>query len=83
VIAAKVPQVITHEKVLVDCDEDLKHFLETMDELKEKRACVSETGIVLQFRLRGPSLADGRDCGVSGFAGVCGRAREERRIEAN
>jgi len=49
VIAAKVPQVITHEKVLVDCDEDLKHFLETMDELKEKRACVSETGIVLQF----------------------------------
>jgi uncharacterized protein YecE (DUF72 family) len=34
--AAKVPQVITHEKVLVDCDEDLKHFLETMDELKEK-----------------------------------------------
>jgi uncharacterized protein YecE (DUF72 family) len=36
VFAAKVPQVITHEKVLADCDEDLKHFLETMDELKEK-----------------------------------------------
>ncbi len=36
VFAAKVPQVITHEKVLVDCDADLKHFLETMDELKEK-----------------------------------------------
>ncbi|MGA2482900.1 MAG: DUF72 domain-containing protein [Candidatus Acidiferrales bacterium] len=34
--AAKVPQVITHEKVLVDCEADLKHFLETMDELKEK-----------------------------------------------
>ncbi len=34
--AAKVPQVITHEKVLVDCDEDLKHFLETMEALGEK-----------------------------------------------
>jgi len=34
--AAKVPQVITHEKVLVDCDEDLKHFLTTMDALGEK-----------------------------------------------
>jgi uncharacterized protein YecE (DUF72 family) len=34
--AAKVPQVITHEKVLVDWKEDLKHFLETMDELREK-----------------------------------------------
>ena len=34
--AAKIPQVITHEKVLVDCDDDLKHFLETMDALGEK-----------------------------------------------
>jgi uncharacterized protein YecE (DUF72 family) len=34
--AAKVPQVITHEKVLVDCDEDLKYFLTTMDSLGEK-----------------------------------------------
>jgi uncharacterized protein YecE (DUF72 family) len=30
-LAAKVPQVITHEKCLKDCDDDLKHFLETMD----------------------------------------------------
>lgn len=29
-LAAKLPQPITHEKVLQDCDEDLKHFLETM-----------------------------------------------------
>lgn len=36
VFAAKVPQVITHEKVLVDCKEDLKHFLKTMDALNEK-----------------------------------------------
>ena len=34
--AAKVPQVITHEKVLRDCDEDLSHFLKTMDCLGEK-----------------------------------------------
>src|SRR5260370_2240564 len=34
--AAKVPQVITHEKVLVDCDEALKHFLTTMDALGDK-----------------------------------------------
>ena len=34
--AAKVPQVITHEKVLVDCDEDLNHFLKTMEALGEK-----------------------------------------------
>jgi uncharacterized protein YecE (DUF72 family) len=35
---AKVPQVIAHEKMLVDCEEDLKHFLVTMDELQEKKA---------------------------------------------
>ena len=34
--AAKVPQVITHEKVLVGCDEDLKNFLTAMDALREK-----------------------------------------------
>jgi uncharacterized protein YecE (DUF72 family) len=34
--AAKVPQVITHEKVLVDCEEDLSHFLETMEALGDK-----------------------------------------------
>ncbi len=34
--AAKVPQVITHEKVLVDCEDDLKHFLKTMDALGDK-----------------------------------------------
>ena len=34
--AAKVPQVITHEKALVDCDEDFHVFLKTMDYLGEK-----------------------------------------------
>ena len=34
--AAKIPQVITHEKMLIDCDEDLNQFLKTMDALGEK-----------------------------------------------
>ncbi len=34
--AAKVPQEITHEKVLVDCDAEVKKFLATMDILGEK-----------------------------------------------
>jgi uncharacterized protein YecE (DUF72 family) len=34
--AAKVPQLITHEKVLLDCDADLHHFLSAMDLLGEK-----------------------------------------------
>jgi uncharacterized protein YecE (DUF72 family) len=36
VFAAKIPQVITHEKMLVDCEEDLKHFLKTMEVLGDK-----------------------------------------------
>ena len=34
--AAKAPQIITHEKVLLDCDEDLRQFLHAMDYLGEK-----------------------------------------------
>jgi uncharacterized protein YecE (DUF72 family) len=34
--AAKVPQIITHEKALVGCDEDFLVFLKTMDSLGEK-----------------------------------------------
>jgi uncharacterized protein YecE (DUF72 family) len=33
---AKVPQIITHEKVLVDCDVEFKQFVETMELLGEK-----------------------------------------------
>jgi uncharacterized protein YecE (DUF72 family) len=36
IFAAKVPQVITHEKVLVDCKDDLNHFLKTMSVLGDK-----------------------------------------------
>jgi len=34
--AVKVPQVITHEKVLVDCDEEFNQFVLTIDLLGEK-----------------------------------------------
>jgi uncharacterized protein YecE (DUF72 family) len=30
-LAAKVPQIITHEKVLQNCDHDVKQFLDAMD----------------------------------------------------
>jgi uncharacterized protein YecE (DUF72 family) len=36
IFTAKVPQKITHEKVLVDCDEDLARFLKVMDAHGEK-----------------------------------------------
>ena len=36
VFAAKVPQVITHEKVLVDCDAEFKEFVSVMDILGDK-----------------------------------------------
>ena len=35
-VAAKFPQVITHEKVLVDCSDELSEFLKTMDLLGDK-----------------------------------------------
>ena len=35
-VAAKFPQVITHEKVMVDCANELVEFLKTMDLLGEK-----------------------------------------------
>ncbi len=36
IFAAKAPQVITHEKVLADCDAEWKDFLSTMEILGEK-----------------------------------------------
>ncbi len=36
IIAAKVPQVVTHEKVLVDCDAEFDEFVKTMDILGPK-----------------------------------------------
>ena len=36
IFCAKVPQVITHEKVLVDCDSEFEEFVKTMDILGPK-----------------------------------------------
>ncbi len=36
IFAAKIPQVITHEKVLVDCEAKFKQFMDVMDILGEK-----------------------------------------------
>ncbi len=36
VFAAKVPEAITHEKCLEDCDEDMQRFLHAMSHLREK-----------------------------------------------
>jgi uncharacterized protein YecE (DUF72 family) len=46
VFAAKVPQVITHEKVLVDCDQEFDEFIDRMKLLGEKLG-----PLVLQFPL--------------------------------
>jgi uncharacterized protein YecE (DUF72 family) len=36
IFSVKVPQVITHEKILVDCDAEFEQFVDTMDILDEK-----------------------------------------------
>ncbi len=36
IFAAKVPQLVTHEKILVDCDAEFKEFVQTMDLLGDK-----------------------------------------------
>ena len=35
-LAAKIPQTITHEKILQNCDEDLRYFLDRMDLMGDK-----------------------------------------------
>ena len=44
IIAAKVPQVITHEKVLLDCEPEFEEFVDTMRLLRDKLG-----PLVLQF----------------------------------
>ena len=44
IFSVKVPQIITHEKILVDCREEFEEFVRTMDLLKEKLGV-----IVFQF----------------------------------
>jgi uncharacterized protein YecE (DUF72 family) len=51
VFAAKVPQVITHDKVLVDCDTEFAEFVNTMELLGEKLG-----PLLLQFGFFNPSV---------------------------
>jgi len=44
IFSVKVPQSITHDKVLVDCDAEWKEFLDTVGLLRQKLGPV-----VLQF----------------------------------
>ena len=44
IFAAKVPRIITHEKVLENCQEDLTAFLKAMEALEDKRG-----PLLLQF----------------------------------
>jgi uncharacterized protein YecE (DUF72 family) len=65
--AAKFPQVITHEKVLVDCGGELQEFLKTMDLLGDKLG-----PLLLQFPyFNKQAFPQGRDflARLSGFVG--------------
>ena len=54
VFCAKVPQVITHEKGLVDCDAEMNEFLSAISRLGDRLGC-----LLLQF----PYFARGRGAG--------------------
>jgi len=51
IFAAKVPQVITHEKILVDCEAEFAEFVQTMELLQEKLG-----PLLLQFGYFAPSV---------------------------
>jgi uncharacterized protein YecE (DUF72 family) len=51
VFAAKVPQTITHEKVLVDCEAEFQEFVRAMEVLEEKLG-----PMLLQFGFFNPSV---------------------------
>jgi len=55
IFSVKVPQVITHQKVLVDCAADLKQFLDTMNILGPRLG-----PIVFQFPFFSPSIVRDR-----------------------
>ena len=39
ILAVKIPQVITHEKVLVDCEPEFDEFIERMHLLGRRSVC--------------------------------------------
>jgi len=56
IFSVKVPQTITHDKVLVDCDAEWKEFLDTMSLLHQKLG-----PIVFQFPFFSRSIFRDRD----------------------
>jgi uncharacterized protein YecE (DUF72 family) len=62
VFSVKVPQTITHDKVLVDCDAEIAEFLETMDILGDKLG-----PIIFQF----PFFSSAAVLGLRSFAYPC------------
>jgi uncharacterized protein YecE (DUF72 family) len=50
VFALKVPQVITHEKVLVDCDEEFRSFVSTAELLGPHSAQCCSSSVILIAR---------------------------------
>jgi len=56
IFAAKVPQTITHEKLLVNCDAEFREFLEAMDCLADKLG-----PLVFQFAYFDSSIFRGVD----------------------
>jgi len=53
IFSLKVPRTITHEKILVDCDQEFGTFVDTVDILDDKRG-----PILLQFPYFGPDVFD-------------------------
>jgi hypothetical protein len=49
----KLPQIITHEKVLVDCDIEFNEFIRAMDNLGEKLVSRAKTKSVESVSLLG------------------------------
>ena len=62
--AAKVPQVVTHDKVLVNCEAEFDEFVDRMDLLKVKLR-----PLLLQFHgstnMRSPPMSSPAACAFS------------------
>jgi hypothetical protein len=59
IFAAKVPQVVTHEKVLVDCEAEFDEFVDRMDILDEKLGprCNFRGSTSMRFKQTSSSVA--------------------------
>jgi uncharacterized protein YecE (DUF72 family) len=75
VFAAKVPQVITHEKVLVDYDGEFQEFVNTMEALGEKLG-----PLLLQFGYFSPSVFKNSSEFLARLAPFLKKLQKERRF---